>query len=403
MINTMNIRTFFAYHPDDADDIRLEKFAIFLVAGACCLAGVIWTIMYYLIFGWIFTTYLPILFTLLVGFSLLVSHVTRNHYYAIYTQIICIMFITALIQWSIGGVVDSGFVLAWSFLGPVCALLFFPIRQAVFWLFFYLVNLAITALFNDFFVQNSLELTDNIRLFFFIMNLSFSSVVVFLFAGYYVTAAKRERSKAETLLLNVLPKEIAPILKQNGKTISDYHESASVLFADMIGSTRLFSNLEPADAVDWLNEVFSMFDQLVAKYGLEKIRTIGDNYMVASGVPVSRPDHAHAIACLALDMAEGLKKLPERHGWKMEFRFGINSGPLVAGVIGTTKFHYDVWGDIVNTAARMESSGEAGRVQIGQGTYDLVKDSFHCSPRGVIDVKGKGTMQTWFLEGVRDD
>ena len=231
------------------------------------------------------------------------------------------------------------------------------------------------------------------------MNLGFSSIVVFVFAGYFVNAAISEREKANKLLLNVLPKEIARILKTSEQTIADYYDSASVLFADIVGSTPLFSELEAAEVVDWLNEVFSMFDRLVEKYHLEKIRTIGDNYMVASGVPISRPDHAHAIALLAIDMLQGLKALPARNGKRIEFRLGINSGPLVAGVIGTIKFHYDLWGDTVNIASRMESHGEVGKVHITKATYELLMEDFECLPRGTIPIKGKGKMETWFLVG----
>jgi adenylate cyclase len=235
------------------------------------------------------------------------------------------------------------------------------------------------------------------------MNLSFASVVVFVFAGYYVTAANRERANANRLLLNVLPKKIAPILKANGQTIADYYESASVLFADIVGSTPLFADMEPAEAVDWLNEIFSMFDELVDKYQLEKIRTIGDNYMVASGVPTTRPDHAQALVHLALDMLAGLERLPARNGKRINFRLGINSGPLVAGVIGKTKFHYDLWGDAVNTASRMESHGEAGQVHITQATFELLQDEFECVSRGTIDIKGKGEMTTYFVLRWRDE
>ncbi len=397
----MNIRTFFAFDPNDTEEIRLEKFAIFLVAGSCSLAGIVWTALYYFTFGWGLTAYLPASFVIIVGTALLFSHLTKNHYILIYTQIICIIYITALIQWSIGGVFDSGFVLAWAFLGPICALMFFPVRKSVIWFVLYLINLVITVTFNDFFAHYGQAVSEFTRLIFFIMNLSFASMVVFIFASYYVAAAKRERTKADNLLLNVLPKEIAPILKSNEGTIADYYDAASVLFADMIGSTPLFSKLKPAEAVDWLNEVFTMFDRLVEKYSLEKIRTIGDNYMVASGVPTPRPDHAQAIAHLAIDMVQGLQSIPSRNGKRLEFRLGINSGPLVAGVIGKTKFHYDVWGDVVNTAARMESHGEPGKIQIGPGTYELIKDEFRCIPRGIVDVKGKGSMQTWFLAGVQ--
>ncbi len=175
-----------------------------------------------------------------------------------------------------------------------------------------------------------------------------------------------------------------------------------MLFADIVGSTLLFSQLDPAEAVEWLNEIFTMFDQLVEKYGLEKIRTIGDSYMVAAGVPAPRADHAQAMALFALELVRRLEEVPPRHGQRLSFRIGINSGPLVAGVIGRSKFQYDLWGDTVNVASRMESHGLAGKIHITGATYELLKDDFECVRRGEVQIKGKGNMETWFVVGPKD-
>jgi len=279
------------------------------------------------------------------------------------------------------------------------ALMFFSLRQSIFWTLLYLVNVVITIIFNDYFATHGQIVAENTRLFLLLMNLTFASIVVFGFAGYFVTSEKNERAKANRLLLNVLPKEIAPSLKDGQKSIAERFDSASVLFADIVGSTPLFSDLEPEEAVDWLNDVFSMFDDLVEKYGLEKIRTVGDNYMVASGVPVRKPDHAIAIGHLALDMVQHLGEMPARNGKRLDFRLGINSGTLVAGVIGQSKFHYDIYGDAVNIASRMESHGVAGRVQVSQATYELLKEDFELEARGRITIKGSDEMETWFLVG----
>ncbi len=210
---------------------------------------------------------------------------------------------------------------------------------------------------------------------------------------------REEEQKSERLLLNVLPKEIAPDLKSGKLTIADRFEHTSILFADIVDFTALSARMAPEEMVELLNQIFSHFDSLVEKYDLEKIRTIGDNYMVASGVPRPRLDHAHAIARLALDIREYIQALPARNGQKIDFRVGINSGPVVAGVIGKHRFHYDLWGDPVNTASRMESHGVAGRIQISSATRELIKDRFECESRGKIAVKGKGEMETWFLTG----
>ncbi len=210
--------------------------------------------------------------------------------------------------------------------------------------------------------------------------------------GLLVGRLSFERERAESLLLNVLPAEVAAELKETGTTTTRRFEAISVLFADIVGFTPLSAEMEPEEMVDQLNDVFSYFDQLADKYGCEKIRTIGDNYMVAAGVPTPRDDHAHAIAALALEMLEYAKTGP------LSFRLGINSGPAVAGVVGTSKFQYDLWGDTVNIASRMESHGEPDRIQIAEGTYRLIKDDFGTTRRGPIEIKGKGTLTTWYLQ-----
>jgi signal transduction histidine kinase len=211
----MNLTTFFAFDPNDTDNIRLEKLSIFLVAFSCSLAGIVWTTMYYFIFGWEFITLLPFVFSIVVGSSLVISHITKNHHYAIYTQIICIMFITTLIQWRIGGVFDSGFVLVWSFLGPVCALMFFSIKRSIPWFLVYLVSLTITLVFNDFFVTNGQVIRPDIQLFLFLMNMGVASTVVFTFTSYYVNVAIKEHEKTNNLLQTNLEQELA--LRQNEK------------------------------------------------------------------------------------------------------------------------------------------------------------------------------------------
>jgi signal transduction histidine kinase len=210
-----NIRTFFAYDPKDFHEIRLEKFAAFLVAGSCTLAGCIWMVMYYVIFGWGVVSLLPACFVIIVGTGMIISHISKNHQYTIYAQIFCIIYIPSLIQWNIGGVFDSGFVLAWAFVGPICALMFFSVRQSIPWFLLYLVNLIITVLFNEYFAAHGLSVTENIKMFFFIMNLGFASTVVFIFASYYVNAAVKEQKKANNLLEANLQQEI--ILRENEK------------------------------------------------------------------------------------------------------------------------------------------------------------------------------------------
>jgi len=207
-----------------------------------------------------------------------------------------------------------------------------------------------------------------------------------------------ERAESERLLLNILPEAIAQRLKAEPGIIADRFDSVSVLFSDIVGFTPLSETLSARQMVEWLNEVYSVFDSLVQDHDVEKIRTIGDGYMVAAGVPFPRDDHAAAITRLALDMKAHFATLPPVSGHRVSFRIGISSGPVVGGVIGTHKFQYDIWGDTVNTAARMESHGVPGRIHISTATYELINKEFICESRGTIAVKGKGEMDTWFVE-----
>ncbi len=208
-----------------------------------------------------------------------------------------------------------------------------------------------------------------------------------------------EQEKSERLLLNILPKAIADRLKQSHGVIADSYESVTVLFADIVSFTRMSSELSPQDLVDLLNLIFSTFDTLCETYGLEKIKTIGDAYMVAGGIPIPTVNHAEAIAAMALDMVDKLAELRNLTGKKLQIRVGIHTGAVIAGVIGTQKFIYDLWGDTVNVASRMESHSEVGKIQVTAATYALLKDKFELEERGAIEVKGKGQMQTYWLTG----
>ncbi|MFL5878712.1 MAG: adenylate/guanylate cyclase domain-containing protein [Actinomycetota bacterium] len=208
-----------------------------------------------------------------------------------------------------------------------------------------------------------------------------------------------ERAKSERLLLNVLPQSIAERLKEREDVIADGFSHVTVLFADIVGFTP-YAERVPADAsVQTLNELFSDFDDLAQRGGLEKIKTIGDAYMVVGGLPEPRPDHAQAVADMALAVREEVARHTDPAGEPLAARIGIDTGPVVAGVIGRRKFSYDLWGDTVNTASRMESNGVPGCIQVTERTYRRLRDGFRLERRGPIQVKGEGEMTTWFLVG----
>ncbi len=239
----------------------------------------------------------------------------------------------------------------------------------------------------------------------FITNVIASAAILFAIVHYAVrqiaraeATAEREHERSEALLSNILPQSVGERLKQKtDAVIADGYAAASILFVDMAGFTSHASDTPPDELVQFLNQVFTRLDSLVERHGLEKIKTTGDSYMVVSGVPTPRVDHAEALADLALDIREGLIGLVDSKGRAVPIRLGIASGAVVAGVVGTRKFFYDVWGDAVNTASRMESTGEAGKIQVSPGTRELLDDKFDLEERGLINVRGKGRMRTWFL------
>ncbi|WP_445301177.1 adenylate/guanylate cyclase domain-containing protein [Microcoleus sp. Pol11C3] len=214
---------------------------------------------------------------------------------------------------------------------------------------------------------------------------------------------RQEKERSEQLLLNILPAEIADRLMRTNESPAEHFEEATILFADIVGFTSISARIEPMQLVAGLNQIFSAFDQLTEKYGLEKIKTIGDAYMVVGGLPVSRPDHSEAIANMALDMQAYMQDVEIIFGESLQIRIGINTGPVIAGVIGIKKFIYDLWGDAVNVASRMESHGKPGYIQVTDATYLKLQNKYLLEPRGTIEVKGRGEMMTYWLLGRREE
>ena len=317
----------------------------------------------------------------------------------IYSTLLLPFFLTLVL----GGIVQSGAIILAAIMSPLGILMHSPNRLALRWFAAYIALFVLAALLDPF-VRQENALPGWLILTFFVLNMIILSTIIFFMLRTYIQQRDRatrllllEQEKSERLLLNVLPASIAEILKEEERTIADRFEAVTVLFADVVGSTPLSEELDPVEIVDLLNDIFNYFDTVVLKYDLEKVRTMGDSYMVVSGAPLPRPDHAQTLARAALEMREFHKHVQTAHADRLNFRFGMNCGPVIAGIIGRTKFHYDVWGDTVNVASRMESHGEPGKIQITQRLYDMLQDDFLCQPRGTIDIKGKGPMPTYFL------
>ncbi|HYF11304.1 MAG TPA: adenylate/guanylate cyclase domain-containing protein, partial [Actinomycetota bacterium] len=256
--------------------------------------------------------------------------------------------------------------------------------------------------FSEVVRPNAADLPEGFVRTFDVLNIVVVSLVGMMLLVTFARGRDLAQARVEALLLNVLPAEVAQRLQSDPASIADHFDDASILFADVVDFTPLSSQLDAREVVGLLDRLFRSFDELVDRHDVEKIKTIGDCYMVAAGVPRQRPDHAHALARLALDMRECAKNWPpERTEHDLRLRIGISSGPVVAGVIGRRRFLYDLWGDTVNMASRMESHGIPDAIQITRSTWELLRDDFVAEPVGLVDVKGKGAIETWRLVGPR--
>ncbi|NEW96673.1 adenylate/guanylate cyclase domain-containing protein [Rhodopseudomonas sp. BR0G17] len=321
---------------------------------------------------------------------------SRFPHYSLYRfgQLTLILLLPWLMTINLGGFHNSSAVILWSTLCPLCALLVHDLRTASRWFCAFLVLLPSSALLQSYGAPASLPAS--MVTFFYVLNIACVLSLAFAMLYYFIDKKNRLQERSEMLLLNILPVEISNILKGEHRTIADQYDEASILFADVVQFTPLARSMSPLELVGLLDEVFMCFDLLVEKYQLEKIKTIGDCYMVVAGVPRPRADHAHALARMALEMRACVAER-EFRGRRLTFRIGMNSGPVVAGIIGRKKFIFDLWGDAVNMASRMESHGQSQAIQITQATYDLIKHDFVCETRGTIDVKGSGEMEIWHV------
>ncbi len=380
---------------NDDDDIRLQKSLLVVCAFPFMMAGIVWGLIY------VFSNEplagaIPLSYSFVSLLSIIQFGITRRYQFFRFSQLTLILLLPFLLMITLGGFVNGSAVILWALICPLGALLFDEPSHAPRWFLAFAVLVVLSGFLQPY-VRFANNLSPVLVNFFFVINLIGVGSLVFMMVFYFVGQKNMFQQKSEALLLNILPREIAAILKNESRTIADHYDEASVLFADMVGFTPLSAQLPPVEMVELLNEVFSFFDSLLDKYDVEKIRTIGDSYMVASGVPRGRPDHAQALVCMALEMRDYIAAHTFRDGQRVNFRIGINSGSMIAGVIGRRKFVYDVWGDAVNVASRMESHGLGGAVQITRATYELIKDEFLCEPRGTVNVKGKGEMEVWLV------
>jgi class 3 adenylate cyclase len=384
--------------PTDSDQEKVTK-EVFVVTGlGAGLAGLVWAVLYTAL-GKPFSGLIPLVMS--VAVAAIFARFVKTKRLG-FLPVLLLAFgipLPLLLQLSLGGYVHGSAVVMWAFMAPLFSLLLRPARETLIWLAVFAGDLVLAALLDASVAARVQPLPNIARLTLFALNIAGIGALSFLGLSYFRAQRDVAERRSERLLLNVLPESIATRLKRGEELIADHHDDITVLFADLAGFTVRSAHETPAETVAVLNEVFSVFDALVRRYGLEKIRTIGDSYMVAAGVPLARPDHAHAICAMALDLRREVARLNADHDWDLSFRIGVNSGPAVAGIVGREKFHYDLWGDTVNIASRMESHGLPDQIQVTEPVYERLKSDFAFEPRGLIDVKGKGPMLTYFLVG----
>jgi guanylate cyclase len=393
--------------PRDDDDLRARKALLVLISVLILPIAAVWGGLY---LAWRSPVgIVPLVYLAILLGAILMFARSGNFARLLRVSQVDILLAPTLSMIPLGGFLAAGGVGLWGILAPLGALVFTNAASAVRWYVAYLLVFLGSGIAGeiigpvwdpppDWFTSTMLA-----------MNIAVGGTMVFTLLALFakqrseaLAALRVEQAKAENLLLNILPRSIADRLKAESQPIADQFASASILFADVVDFTPWSETLAPDEVVGCLDHLFRHFDDLAERYAVEKIKTIGDSYMVAAGVPEPRPDHAQALALMALDMLEAMRADGEAGHLGLELRIGINSGPVVAGVIGRKRFLYDLWGDAVNTANRMESYGTPGRIQITQATYALLADEFECEPRGTIAVKGKGEVETWYLVGPRD-
>ncbi len=303
-------------------------------------------------------------------------------------------------QVALGGFAASSGSIVWGVITPIATVLFFGPERAMRWFYSYLGLIALLVV-ADPFVRAWADTPYGFSLLFFAINTVGPAAIGFLMIRYMDRQRRAARARSEELLLNVLPEAIANRLRSGEGVIAEQHAAVSVLFADVVDFTPYAEVTPPGEVVELLNAVFSDFDRLADAFGMEKIKTIGDAYMAVGGVPLPREDHADCALRMAIAMLDSVGRHQDARGHALTLRVGIASGPVVAGVIGRRKFIYDLWGDTVNTASRMESSGVPGRIQVTPETRRLLTSAYPFELREGVSIKGKGTMSTYLLDPAR--
>jgi guanylate cyclase len=387
--------------PADSSDERFRRRLLVGIALLILPIGFVWGCVYFAM-GEPVVALTPWAYVAGSVVSIVVFARTRNFAFLRTAQLLLILIAPALGVITLGSLDESSAVIVWSFLAPLGAVAFDRPSRAWPWFGAFVVTIVLSILLAERVRPDAADLPDAFVRTFDVLNIVAVSFVAMILLVTFASGRDAAQARVDALLLNVLPEEVAQRLQSDPQSIADHFENASILFADVVDFTPLSSRLDAREVVGLLDRLFTSFDELVDRYDVEKIKTIGDCYMVAAGVPTHRPDHAQALARLALEMRECAKTcLPDERDRNLRLRIGISSGPVVAGVIGRRRFLYDLWGDTVNMASRMESHGTPDEIQITRSTWELLRDDFETDPIGLVEVKGKGEVETWRLVAER--
>lgn len=360
--------------------------------------------------GYAMIAAVPYVYLFISYLSLFIFYRSKRYDYFTFTQLIMLLLMPFVMQWVIGGFAASSGVAIWAILSPVGALMILGTRQSTHWFLLFIGLAFISWKLNHYFAGNAMPIPTTTKDAFFLVNITGAASILYGVLRYFQAQKERvmltleqEQARSEKLLLNILPAAIAERLKANDMRIADHYDSVTVMFADLVKFTQLSEKMPPLQLIDMLSQVFLRFDQLAEKYQVEKIKTIGDAYMVIAGAPVQHADHAQRIANMAIDMKIALDEVALKTGYDLSMRIGIHTGPVVAGVIGSVKFSYDLWGSTVNLASRMESTTKPNTIQVTEDTYQIIKDAYIFSEKLTVDVKGKGMVNAYVLLGHQKD
>lgn len=402
--------------PADDAETRLNKALLMLATGLFTLTTVLWVLIYALL-GRTFSTTLPFAFQLLLVGNMLLYTRTGNFVFFRNSQLGLFLFLPFVAQWAAGNFITASGLVLWALLAPVGALLCIGISQSVGWFIAWVVLTALSGAM-DYYLADPLiapktPVDTHISVVFFALNFIAVSSAIYLLLRYAIQEKRKiqksleetyhrlqeEQERAEKLLLNILPGPVAERLKNSNQPIADGFADVTVMFADIVNFTQVASALSPAQVFSMLNDVFSAFDELADRYRLEKIKTIGDAYMVAGGLEDGHVGYAEAIADMALAMRDALRNNFYVNAQPLEIRIGIGTGPIVAGVVGKKKFIYDLWGDTVNIASRLTSECTPGFIQCDATTYRRLAPQFNFDAPQLVQLKGKGDVEVYRLIG----